>query len=436
VADKDQELYYEEQKRIKDEIERKHGKTTEQLYEEREKRARDAIELKEPDRIPLSINADPSRYTDIQRSAAYYDPIGWKRATRQVTIEFEPDMCNAGLPTSGTALEALGVTNRMWPGGPLPPDYQYQFIEGEYMKEDEYDIFFSDPTDFMIRYFLPRMYRAMQPLSQLPPLGTIMTGFEGITTLFATPEFEQVARAISKAGKEIQKFRDTIGDAYEELAFLGFPPFSQLGAGGIGGAPFDTVSSFLRGMKGSMLDMYRQPEKLLQLCDMILDRRIAQAVPPDPNKRGNPKRVGMPLWRGDKSFMSDEQFEKFYWPGLKRAMLAVIDMGCVPIPFFEAEFGDRLERMLELPKGKAIASVEYVDLKKAREILGGHTCILSRGPFSLEVYSPLEVAEFYKDLFDNYGKGGGLLLNIRLPDEGNVEDIRAMLDSIREHVRY
>jgi hypothetical protein len=436
VADKDRELYYEEQKRIKDEIERKYGKTTEQLYEEREKRARDAIELKEPDRIPLSINADPSRYTDIQRSAAYYDPIGWKKATRQVTIEFEPDMCNAGLPTSGAALEALGVTNRMWPGGPLPPDYHYQFNEGEYMKDDEYDIFFSDPTDFMLRYFLPRMYRAMQPFSQLPPLGTIMTGFEGITTLFATPEFEQVARAISKAGKEIQKFRDTIGDAYEELAFLGFPPFSQLGVGGVGGAPFDTVSSFLRGMKGSMLDMYRQPENLLKLCDMMLDRRIARAVPPEPSKRGNLIRVGMPLWRGDKIFMSDEQFKKFYWPGLKRAMLAVIDLGCVPIPFFEAEFGDRLECMLELPKGKAIASVEHVDLKKAREILSGHTCILSRGPFSLEVCSPHEVAEFYKDLFDNYGKGGGLLLNIRLPDEGNVEDIRAMLDSIREHVRY
>ena len=81
MTHKDEELYYEEQKRIKDEIERKHGKTTEQLYEEREKRVRDAIELKEPDRIPLSIHADPSNYTDIQRSAAYYDPIGWNKAT-------------------------------------------------------------------------------------------------------------------------------------------------------------------------------------------------------------------------------------------------------------------------------------------------------------------------------------------------------------------
>ena len=436
MTNEDEKLYYEEQNRIKDEIERKYVKTTEQLYEEREKRARDAIELKEPDRIPLTINADPTKYTNIQRSAAYYDPIGWKRATRQVTVDFEPDMCNAGLPTSGEALEALGVTNRLWPGGPLPPDYEYQFIEMEFMKEDEYDIFLSDPTDFMIRYYLPRMYKAMLPLSQLPPLGVMLTGFEGITTLFATPEFEQLAKALSKAGREMKKFRETIGDAYEELAFLGFPAFSQLGVGGIGGAPFDTVSSFLRGMKGAMLDMYRQPEKLLQACDMILDRRIARAVPADPNKRGNPKRVGMPLWRGDKFFMSDEQFKKFYWPGLKRALQAVIDLGYVPIPFFEAEFGDRLESLLELPKGKVVASVEYVDLAKAREILKGHTCVLVRGPFSLKVCSPYEIAEFHKDLIDKYGKGGGLILNIRLPDEGNTEDVKAMLDSIREYARY
>ena len=433
---KDALLYQEEQKKIKAQIERKHKKTTEQLYAEREKRARDATELRVPDRMPLSVNAEPSKYTGIQRSAAYYDPIGWKRATRQVTVEFEPDMCNAGLPTSGAALEILGVTNRLWPGGPLPPDYEYQIEEKEFLKEEEYELFLSDPSDFMIRYYFPRMYAAMAPLSKLPPLGVMMSGFEGLTTVLATPEFEQVARTILKAGRELRKFRKTIGDAYGELAELGFPPFSQLGIGGIGGAPFDTVSSHLRGMKGSMLDMYRNPDKLIKAMDMILDRRIARAVPATPEQRENPKRVGMPLWRGDKVFMSEKQFEKFYWPGLKRALQAVIDLGYVPIPFFEAEFGNRLEHLLELPKGKVIASVEDVDTKRAREILKGHTCVLARGPFSLKLASPNQVVEFYKDSFDKYGKGGGMIFNIRLPDQGGTAEIKAMLASIREYCRY
>src|SRR3989304_2010592 len=135
MTDKNVELYYEEQKIIKAEIERKYGKTTEQIYKEREKRAREATELRVPDRVPLSINADPARYAEIHRSAAYYDPIGWKRAVREVTVAFEPDMCNAGLPMSGAALSTLGAVNRLWPGGPLPADYEYQTEEVEFLHE-------------------------------------------------------------------------------------------------------------------------------------------------------------------------------------------------------------------------------------------------------------------------------------------------------------
>ena len=428
--------YEKEQQSLKKEIERRTGRTCELLYEEREKRVRDVIELKVPDRIPLTIDVKISTYTGVPNSAAYYDPVNFKRAMRKITLDFEPDMCNAGLPTSGNALEALGVTNRLWPGGPLPPDYDYQFIEGEYMKEDEYDIFFKDPSDFLIRYFLPRMYKSLAPLAKLPPLGVLFQGFEGLTPLFASREFIKMAKALNKAGREMRKFRKTIGDSYEELAQLGFPAFAHVGTGGVGGAPFDTVSSFLRGMKGSMLDMFRRPEKLLKACDMILERRIAGAMPADPRKRGNPKRTGMPLWRGDKSFMSEQQFDKFYWPGLKRALQATIDLGYVPVPFFEAEFGDRLERLLELPKGKVIASIEHMDVVRAKEILKGHTCIMVRGPLSSKVWSLRQVETYTKELMDRCGKGGGIIVNVKLPDRGTKEAYGKMLDSIREYGRY
>jgi hypothetical protein len=189
-------------------------------------------------------------------------------------------------------------------------------------------------------------------------------------------------------------------------------------------------------MQGSMIDMFRRPEKLLAACDMILKRRIANAVPADPKKRGNPKRSGMPLWRGDKSFMSEKQFEKFYWPGLKKAMQATIDLGFVAFPFFEAEFGDRLERLLELPKGKVIASIEYVDAVKAKEILKGHTCLYVRIPLSSKVWSFNEVEEFTKNLIDKVGKGGGVMLDVRLPDRGTKEGYQKLMNSIREYARY
>ena len=409
------EQYERENILLKEKIEKQSGKTTEQLYEEREKRVRDAVELIEPDRIPFSINIDTQSYTGIPNSAAYYDPISYKRAVRKITLDLEPDMCNAGLPMSGVALEALDARNRLWPGGPLPPDYEYQFVEGEYMKEDEYDLFLSDPTGFMIRCYLPRVYGSLMPLADLPRMDSMFTGFEAMLALFASPKFLEVGKRLAEAGRQVEEFRNTIGDFYEELAQLGFPPMAAVGANGVGGAPFDSISSSLRGMRGSMLDMYRHPEKLLRACDVLLERRIAAAVPADPAKRGNPKKVGIPLWRGDKSFMSDAQFNKFYWPGLKKALQATIDLGFVPMPFFEAEFGDRLERLLELPKGKVVASVEYVDAVKAKQILGGHTCLLVRaGPLSSRVWSLREVENCIKDLIDKIGKGGGLMIYIRI----------------------
>ena len=428
----DLELYKEENKKIKAEIEKRHGKSVEQLYKEREQRTRDATELRVPDRVPLLVNADPTRFTDIQNSALYYDPIGWKRGVRDVHVAFEPDLGNAGLPRSGASFETLGVTNRRYPGWNLPPDYEYQVDEKEFMKEEEYDIFLNDPTDFMLRFFLPRAYSSMAPLAKLPPISFMFNGFENFTLRLATSEFEEVGRAISKAANEIREFNKLIGDSYGDLASLGFPPQSELGLSGIGGAPFDRFSSGVRGMQGSMIDMYRNPDKLIRACNLILDTQIARATP----ARHKGQRMGMPLWRGDLSFMSEKQFEKFYWPGLKRAFQANIDLGYVPRPAFEAPYGHRLERLLELPKGSIVPSIDAADNDIARKALKGHMCLLIGGPVSLKLASPDEVVDYYKKLFDKYGEGGGVMFRIRMPDQGSKEDIQNMMSAIREYCTY
>jgi hypothetical protein len=427
--------YEQENRKIKESLEKKTGKSVKQLYDEREKRTADAIELRVPDRIPLVCHPDTHLYTGIPNSAAYYEPLKFKRAMRDITLDLEPDMCNMGLPTSGEALTILDVKNRLWPGGPLPPDYDYQFIESEFLKEDEYDMILNDPSDFFIRRMLPRMYGALAPLSKLPPLGGMFQGMEMMVPMLSDPEFIKVGQAIAKAGQEMKKFRNVIGDSYGDMAALGFPSFAHVGGGGVGGAPFDTVSSFLRGMKGSMLDMFRQPDKLLKLCDMVMNRRIADAAPADKNTPGL-KRVGMPLWRGDKSFMSQKAFEKFYWPGLKRALQADIDLGFVPVPFFEAEFGDRLGKLLELPKGKTLASIEYVDAIRAKDILKGHTCLFVRIPVSSKIWSLQEVEDYTKGLIDKCGKGGGIIIDVRLPDKCTREQCKKLMEKLREYGRY
>ncbi len=165
-----------------------------------------------------------------------------------------------------------------------------------------------------------------------------------------------------------------------------------------------------------MLDMYRQPDKLIRACEVILERRIAKAIPADTTHRDYPKKIAMPLWRGDPNFMSDAQFKRFYWPGLKKSLQTHVELGYVPVPFFESRFGKRLECMLELPEGKILAYVDAEDIVVAKKILGGHTGLLVRCPNSARVWSVNKLESFLKDAIDKSGKGGGLMLDVLVPN--------------------
>ncbi|OGO36864.1 MAG: hypothetical protein A2147_03850 [Chloroflexi bacterium RBG_16_57_8] len=417
-------------------MEKKHGKTPEQLYEEREKRVRDTIALREPDRVPVDVRMTyfPARHTGIPFATAYYDAVAWKQALIRTVMDFEPDlwMCASG-NSPGAAMEVLDPTQTKWPGGPLPPNVSHQAIDIECMKEDEYPLFLEDPTDYTIRYLLPRAYTSLAPLATLPTISDRFFGFGMMTPMFTKQEFRNLAKALLKAGEETAKWMAAMGSMEDTLGDLGFPPHGTMG--GAGGAPFDAVSDFYRGMKGAMLDMYRHPDELVAMCDKLLEWRLKRAMPADPKKRGNPKRLFLALHRGAEGFMSKKQFEKFYWPGLKKAMLKSIELGFVPMPFCEGAYGDRLEYFLELPKGKVVAHFDLTDMFKAKEVLKDHVCIMGNVPSSiLQVGSPQDVDDYCKKLIKVCGKGGGFIMtNGSSIDEAKSENIMAMVESVKKY---
>ncbi|MEE8413117.1 MAG: uroporphyrinogen decarboxylase family protein, partial [Dehalococcoidales bacterium] len=399
----------------------------------REKRVRDAIELRESDRVPVSLRMTyfPAHYTGINTATAYYEPKVWREAVIKTILDFAPDVyqCSSGT-SSGAVMDILDPTQTRWPGGPLPPNVSHQAIDVVCMTEDEYDIFLSDPTGFNLRYALPRAYGALAPLATLPSLAD--RAITGMTPIFTRQEFRTLAKALLKAGEEQEKWRQTAGNLENDMTELGFPPNSH--QGGAGGAPFDSISDFYRGMKGAMLDMFRCPDKLLAACDKILQDRLQRAVPADPRRRGNPKRLFLALHRGAEGFMSKKQFEKFYWPGLKAAMLRSIELGYIPMPFCEGGYGDRLEYFLELPKGKVVAHFDLTDMIKAKEVLKDHTCIMGNVPSTLlQVGTPQDVEEYCKNLIKVCGKGGGFILtNGSSTDTARPENVKAMVDSTQK----
>jgi uroporphyrinogen-III decarboxylase len=146
----------------------------------------------------------------------------------------------------------------------------------------------------------------------------------------------------------------------------------------------------------------------------------------------------MALHRGADGFMSLEQFEKFYWPYLLKQVHALVDAGYIPEIFFEGDYTQRLEYLLELPKGKVIARMDRTDMARAKEILGGHVCLSGNVPSSLlQTGTVDEVKEYCKWLIDVAGKDGGLIVGPRsVVDEVKPENLKAMIDFTKEYGKY
>ncbi len=423
---------------LREQIEKRHDKTVEQLYQERDKRVNDAVELKIPDRIPFQLFAGyfPAKYTGITCEAVYYDAKKWSQANRKTILDFAPDTYWVqGATVSGIGLEILGARQIKWPGHGAPPDHSHQMLELEPMKEDEYDAFLADPSDWAIRTYLPRVWDVAAPLAKLPPLqslagGTSLAMFAG---QLARPEVAQALDTIRQAGEIQLKWQSAAGSFAEEMAKLGFPNYTNPTM--IGLAPFDMISDNLRGMRGAMLDMYKHPDQILQACEKMAEDRIRKIRPAD--ETGQPRmnrRVFMPLHRGSDGFMSVKQFEKFYWPTLKKIMLALIDKGWIPCPFCEGTWDSRLEYLRELPQGKVVCHFAQTDFMKAKEVLGGHLCIMKDVPASiLQAGTVGEVEDYCRKLIDTFGKGGGFILTATCIDEANPANIKAMIEFVKKY---
>lgn len=415
------------------------GKTNNNLYRERLKRIEDAVQLKVPDRVPFFPNLGffAARYAGLSAEEAFYHTDKWLAANQKLIMDLEPDMYSvAAYP--GRVFEALGCKQIRWPGHEGPENSSYQYVEGVIgMEADEYEAFLSDPSDFLIRTYLPRAFGALEPLQNLPSLQALFIGgYKGATSsaLFAEPELAKAIKSLYKAGIESRKSNAKMASFNKRMKGLGFP---RVFAGPNMNVPFDIVADLLRGMRGAMLDMYRSPDKLLELMERIYPPYLSYTLA-RVKKNAGISAIYIPLHFGADGFMSEKQFETFYWPGLKKLILALIAEGLTPYPFLEGDFTSRLHYFTELPKGKVVLSFDSTDLVKAKEILGGTACIAGNMPLSLlQSGTPGQVREYSKRLINVVGKDGGFIMSSRVGiDDANPELVRVWADFTREYGEY
>jgi hypothetical protein len=405
-------------------------------YKERATRMIKAIKLEEPDRVPVHITGGSM----IAYNAGYtlkdvlYDYTKIKPAWIKWLEDYDQDTNDAPPFFSGRAYEILDYKVNKWPGHGLPDTATlHNFVEKEYMQADEYDLFIKEQFDFGLRRFTPRTWGAFAPLENMPSLSSYQGLPQRLMGMCLDPAFRKLFKAIDAAAQEQAKFQKVTMECAMIGLEMGYPPLM----GGMMLAPFDTVADMLRGTRGSAMDMYRQPEKLLEALEVIVERSLESAVGMA-NMARSPI-VFVPMHKGADAFMSIKQFEKFYWPTFRKLLLGCINEGCVPMMVIDGSYNEaRLNIIKELPRSSVIWNMEKTDMFKAKEILGDAACIAGNVTAAqLYTQTPAMIKDYCSRLIEVCGKGGGYILSLGSGiDRCDPANLHAILEARDEYGTY
>jgi hypothetical protein len=397
----------------------------------------DAIQLKVPKRIPVYFSSGflPAYQAGITTQELMYDLDKMKKAWINHVFDTKPDIyggSSAGGP--GKPFETLEYKLYSWPGHGTPPNAPFQCNEAEYMKADEYDALIDDPSDFFYRTYMPRIFGSLLPFTKLSRAELTMELPFTVSYLanIGIPDVNAAMSSLMKAGQEAFQWRAAVGEADKTIMEAGFPILS----GGSTKAPFDILADTLRGTRGIMLDIFRQPKKVIEAMERLVPVMIKMGVG-GTAATGRPL-VMIPLHKGADGFMSEEQYKKFYWPTFREVIVGLINEGVVPYLFAEGAYGSRLHIIKDIPRGKTLWHFDYTDMFKAKDALRDVACIAGNVPQSLLATSTADaVKEYCKKLIDYAGKDGGFMMAPgAVLDKVIIDNVKAMVEFTRQYGVY
>lgn len=406
-------------------------------YLSRVKRVQESIAGKEPDRVPVIpvMQGYPIYHgggtiqecmDDFRKGEKYFDKF---------YTDFSPDLgWDPILLFPSELLSALGMNWLRWPGNGIEdPNSMFQFIEGEYMRAEEYDEAIFDITSFMMTKWIPRSFKNLGGFSKFNFRNSMWFGFLGSVSPFSSPEVKHSLAAALRAAEVIDEWFGYLGQYRQKMRDrFGIP----LAYGGFAYAPFDMIGDSMRGTSGILCDMYDHPEKLLRLIDIATEFAIQDAI--QQGKNADTPYIWFWLHKGLDEFMSDADYKKFYWPSLQRYIVALTDAGLTPVIYCEGRYNSRLEILREVPKHKVIYDFEFCDIAQAKKVLGDTACIAGNLPNYLLSYgTKQEVVEATKRLIDTCAPGGGFMLDTScLVDDAKDENMYAFFETAAQFGKY
>jgi hypothetical protein len=403
-------------------------------YKERIERVRKIYDMEPHDRpiadLFLGVNEYVVRRKGISGKDMVYNHEKLREPLLEFHNEFQPDVSVGPLPYPGKVMDMLGYKSYVWGGQKLPDHLTIQAVEGEYMTGDEYKDFVADPTNFWMKKYLPRVMPTLAPLAMLTEFPRVSENVDIIDLIvpFGLPPFQEMLKTLMEAGNELMKMLGVVGQTGAMIAGAGFPGMAY----NIAKVPFDYLGDTVRGTKGILTDMYRRPNDLLAACEAYVPVLINAIV--NASDRNGAPAVLYVLHKGADGFMSQAQFEKFYWPYWKQCMLGLYEEGITSYLFIEGSYNNRLECLAEMPEKSLVCHFDKTDMRRVKEILSDKFIIAGNVPASLMSAGTVdEVRAYCADLVELFEDAPAYIMAHGCYFENTTDEkLRAFMDSVKK----
>jgi len=369
-------------------------------YQERFDLIRKTINLESVSRVPLIFmgSAFSARHAGITIAEFCKSSNASLKANYQTMVDYGFDGANvAGGGRITAMLTMLWMSRLAVPGKDLPKDSLWQVMEAEVMTHEDYDSILEIGWNKFKNKYLPRVISMWEFIPSM--------------MVFAMSQ-PQIQKKYKKGGYVI------VCDSAAQLPTI---PFEYLCGG--------------RSMTKFFFDLYRMPDKVQAVMDVILEETLdgISKLEPAPEKI-NATWVGG--WRAASTLVSPKLWDRFVWPYYVKIIEALVKKGVVPVLHWDQDWSRDLERLKELPAKKCILNPDgMTDMVKFKKLVGDRMAMMGDVPASLlAAGTPADVDKYVKELIELF-EGKGLLLcpGCDAPINTKPENMQALVDAGKKY---
>ncbi|MFZ7133139.1 MAG: hypothetical protein ACOWWR_12335 [Eubacteriales bacterium] len=396
-------------------------KDIQQLYNDRVKDVLMTVNHQEPCRVPLGIDVVtwPLAYAGYK-----LDKENDPEELSEAYVKVFKDLCcdcilDPGVTQAIKVYEALGGNDYKLSEDGLTVQHVMQDYN-HIMSDEEYDRLISEPQNFFENVIPRRKYSK-------------------INTATKAESYSAMRNAAIELRKHMElnalierKLKDDLG-LVKLWGRHGCSMHKQ---------PFDVIFDGFRGIKGTLIDLRRRPNKVLDAINALgrIHLNEIEQLNDIETSRGKALPFGLMGFKAG-PYLGLERIKKYWWPLFIEMYMPYAEAGVKIFVKCEGLNNDCLDLFSEFPKDSIVLQLEEDNPFEVYKKLGDKVTLATGMTTSLLKYGTKEQCyEYIKKTFDTFAPGGGFMFMLDRPllsgGDANPDTLFSVYEFAKEYGKY